>query len=575
MAFTTGKILKLSYSLPNVLKKMGLGNPKVFENNKSLLLATSVSNLLGLALPLAILQVYDRIIPHSSLETMLGIFLILVASSALDFIITTVRYLLNSWSGSAYSVSAVYDVLSRVLKQPYLALEKDSPQRINERVDALSQIGDFLGSQSRLVMIDVPFFLVFLGFIAAVGGWLVVVPILVIGLFSLSAFYAGRSFYYQNEARLKQDIKITDFLSETISSMALVKALSFESFMQRRYERLSRSSAHISYDNILSNSHAQNFSVALSNAMIIGMATVGGLLAAHDMISMGRLACCTMLSGRMSQPLLRLVSLWHELQRVSSSLDDVGSLCELKKAAQFKKATESDLPIPVIEVRDLQFTAQNGSDAETFLNITIQPNSFTLIRSRDNRNTSYFLKMLRGSILPEQGEILYDFCPVLESTYYKQNLMALVSGSPVMFSGTIRDNLTFFEKGPSITDAFAATKLINLERDIHRLPAGYETLIGDGAQENLPQGFLQRIALARALALKPKLLFLDEPQALLDFEADQFLISALEKLKGTMTLVFVSSRPSYQKLADQFIELDFLLPQQPDALNTDVRADHG
>ena len=109
-----------------------------------------------------------------------------------------------------------------------------------------------------------------------------------------------------------------------------------------------------------------------------------------------------------------------------------------------------------------------------------------------------------------------------------------------------------FREGPDIVnDARRASRLVGLEEDVHRLPQGYGSMLGTGISEQLSRGMVQRIVITRALALSPQVLLFDEANAMLDLRSDERLRLGLARLRGTMTIVIVSSRPSLLAVADR------------------------
>ena len=99
-------------------------------------------------------------------------------------------------------------------------------------------------------------------------------------------------------------------------------------------------------------------------------------------------------------------------------------------------------------------------------------------------------------------------------------------------------------------------RLLGLDNVIAHMPLGYETKVGDGAGENLPRGIKQRIAIARVLVDKPKVLLFDEANTAMDSSGDAMLKSLFEHLKGRVTVVIVSSRPSLLSIADKIYQID-------------------
>ena len=105
-------------------------------------------------------------------------------------------------------------------------------------------------------------------------------------------------------------------------------------------------------------------------------------------------------------------------------------------------------------------------------------------------------------------------------------------------------------------DAMDISKLLGLDNVVAHMPQGYETPVGDGASDKLPRGFRQRIAIARALVDKPRVLLFDEANTSMDGAGDATLKFLLERLKGRVTLILVTPRPSMLSIADRIYDID-------------------
>jgi ATP-binding cassette subfamily C protein LapB len=125
-----------------------------------------------------------------------------------------------------------------------------------------------------------------------------------------------------------------------------------------------------------------------------------------------------------------------------------------------------------------------------------------------------------------------------------------------LFSGTLLENLTFFEEAGAIDRALAAAETLGLDRDVHDLPGGWDTRVGDGISDELPASLRQKVAIARAIGRRPRILMLDECNSALDGPADARLRRALADLRGRTTIVMVTLRPSFQRIADRHLLLD-------------------
>jgi ATP-binding cassette subfamily C protein LapB len=147
--------------------------------------------------------------------------------------------------------------------------------------------------------------------------------------------------------------------------------------------------------------------------------------------------------------------------------------------------------------------------------------------------------------------------------------IAYVGAAPVIFSGTIMENLTMF--GPEKRDfARKMAQLLGLEATINLLPDGYETRLGEGIADDLPMSIAQQVNIVRALTNRPRVLALDEANMLLDAVAEPALIKALNVLRGSLTVIVVTHRPSLLALCDRQVVIqdgraDWLLPSLSDS----------
>ena len=278
--------------------------------------ASVIINLLGLALPLAILQIYDRVIPHAATSTLL--FLIFGVCLALLFesILRVARSQVIAWGAVTAAWTANVDAAGRVALAPAKLVDQEPTARWMQRFQAITTTSDFRLSPTLLVLVDLPFVLIFLALLYAISGLLAAIPLVLFLLFGIGAVERGRELKAATADRAIAEAKIRDFLVETLSGIVTVKALAMEQQVLRRFERLAEQASGYTYNLVRLSDDAQSFGTLVSTLTQMTTATVGAVLAINGELSIGALACCTMLSGRVIQPLLRLVSAWNEIQGV-------------------------------------------------------------------------------------------------------------------------------------------------------------------------------------------------------------------------------------------------------------------
>ena len=172
------------------------------------------------------------------------------------------------------------------------------------------------------------------------------------------------------------------------------------------------------------------------------------------------------------------------------------------------------------------------------------------LKGKESSGRTTLLKLILGEIEPTAGRVTIDGVSTLVPQFAAiRRHIAYVGAVPAIFSGTIMENLTMF--APEKRDfARKMAQLLGLEATINLLPDGYETKLGEGIGDDLPMSIAQQVNIVRALTNRPRVLALDEANMLLDAIAEPALIKALNVLRGSLTVLVVTHRPSLLALCD-------------------------
>ena len=506
-------------------------------------------NLLALALPLSIMQLYDRIIPRHSLETFSYLFLALALALVVEFVLKTTRSALLSWNAMHFVRNVEHEAIARLLWAKDGPFEHEPVAVHVNRYAAVAALGDYHSGQARLVLIDLPFVGIALIVMTIVGGVMVLVPASLFLLFAALAISRARKFRTIINTRTAQDNRKYDFIAEVLSGIHTVKSMAMEPQMQRRFERLQQAVAETTFSSILTGQANQTSALLYGSISQLVVVAIGASLVVDDRLTMGALACCTLLSGRILQPLLRAISLWTEKETVDHRRAEIRLLLDVppveaaplirakvEGAIRFESVTFSYSPTvnPILHAVDFSIAA----------------GAIVGVKGRDGSGRSTLLKLLRGDIEPVSGRVTIDgistIAPEFLSTYQS---IAYVGAAPVVFRGTIMDNLTVFS--PERRDlARRMAQLFGLEAAINVLPDGFETTLGEGIGDDLPASIAQQLNIVRSLTSSPRILVLDEANTVLDGIAENALMRALDSLRGHLTVIIVSHRPSLLAMCD-------------------------
>ncbi len=190
------------------------------------------------------------------------------------------------------------------------------------------------------------------------------------------------------------------------------------------------------------------------------------------------------------------------------------------------------------------------------IDIEIPSGEAILISGKNGSGKSELLKAIAGTAKLKQGAIEVDGTRINERPprmrpYY----VGYVETQPLIFRGTIRDNITSFGQTEEIR-AQEVASLLEVDREVAKLPNGFDTfLTGDGT-DNISTGLKQRISIVRALAAKPKLILFDNADRALDRAGYNAIYNLLARIKGKATLLLVSDDHNIRALADRQFELE-------------------
>ncbi|MDQ6421405.1 ABC transporter ATP-binding protein [Paenibacillus sp. LHD-117] len=191
------------------------------------------------------------------------------------------------------------------------------------------------------------------------------------------------------------------------------------------------------------------------------------------------------------------------------------------------------------------------------INVRIPVNRMTAIVGSSGAGKSTLVDMLMGLIGPERGQVLIDGVTLRE----EKQLLALrgsigyVAQEPFLFHASIRDNLKLVDPDAEDAELWNALEFSASDEFVRMLPQGLDTVIGDRGIR-LSGGERQRIVLARAILKRPSILVLDEATSALDSENERRIQEALERLKGSMTIIVIAHRLSTIRNADQVIVIE-------------------
>lgn len=531
-----------------------LNSPDLRRVAPGLALSAFLSNLLALALPLAILQIMDRVVGNQSVETLAFLVGGIVVALVLEELLRSISSVVTGWLGIRYEHQTGMAALGRLLRVPMRRYRGEEAGTYAERILASARAAEFYSGQALLVVFDLPFVVLFMAIILAIGGWVGLVPIALLAAFVALSLGFGKRLSDQIEQRQLLDDRRSSFLAEVLTNIHTVKTQAMELLMLRRYERLQEANARIGEQLTGSSARANDLGVLFSQVMVVAVISAGSAAVILGQITPGSLAAIMMLSVRALQPLRRSLSVWLRYQSFVAAQQRIDDIM----AMPYEDGAGLPPLQPVrqgIELRDILLS--HGAEHPLFshLSLTIPAGQCIAIQGDSGSGKTSLLSLINGLEHPDQGQVLLDGVPVgacAPDSIHKE--IAFLPQSGKIMSGTILENLTMFD--PQLNQAaLAVAREMGLDRMVAGMKTGYETSLGEGGGETLPEGVRQMIAIVRALVHNPSVILFDETNIALDMEGDLRLRNYLAACKGERTMILVTHRPSLLSLADKVYSL--------------------
>lgn len=507
----------------------------------SAVLATLSLNMLALAMPLVILQIFDRVISNTSVHTLVLLILGLFIVIAFETILRTARVVLLSSVSETYELAQTAKFVDRTLAADPTSYAKTTEAEHLERFAAIGKLRDFYAGQGRLASIELPFAVLFIAMIGLIGGWLIVVPILGV---ILLLWFTGVLVRYQEtifEERNTLDARRYAFLIEVLSQIGSIKLNTMEKQMLRRFEMMQSKSTDNSRWTILFSGLSQSFGAVYAQAALVSLGLFGGFLVIRGNIGMAELAACMLLNGRTIQPFVKMLGVWAQSESIAASEKKLRAALTIKAPALVDDQQPA-LSSGRIDIEDLTISyAESASPVIQNLSATVSPGDCLSIIGEDGTGKMTLLKVIMGEMKPEAGRVLVDGEPVSAVWPPRgKGGITMVGMKPVIFNGTILQNISAFGDGESIERALEVSRALGLEDHVHRLPMGYNTALGENSRFFLDASSQKLVALVRAFVVQPKVLVLHDPTYGVDHKARLKLVEHITEGLGDMTVVAVT-----------------------------------
>ncbi|MDN3988440.1 peptidase domain-containing ABC transporter [Zwartia vadi] len=521
-------------------------------------------NILALAFPLLMLQLYDRILPYESVDTLGLVAITVLLAIFVETLLRIARSYSTAWTAARFEYRAMMALTERALAEPLHQFERKGTGAVMSRFKAIGTLRYHYSGQTFQQLMDLPFTFLYVLIAAVMSPWIGLLLLAGYAVFIVIIWHHGKSFPALVKEQKEADLRRGNFLNETLRNIHTLKSMTMEALMLRRHERLQEACARL----MSRVTYALDMSSGLGNIfsplMTVLTVALGAWLVINGDMTNGELAACVLLGMRSLAPLQRLGGIWSKHQQDKILRADLArELAQPQLPVEPPHAVSLDTQVVPGEIRGVSIGLQNVTyrfpcaEKPLFenLSLNIEPNECLLIEGQSGSGRSTLLQLLAGVVEPLDGQILIDHRDIkfLSSTELGHSL-AYLSQQTQMFEGSLLDNISSFDDD-RIDLALDTAKRLGLGEFVSRMPRGWDSTVGDMATDSMPPGYRQRLAIVRALSGHPRVILFDDATSTMDSEGDTLFLRYLQSMVGRVTIVMISQRPSYKRLATKTIYL--------------------
>ena len=534
----------------------------LLKRNRNTLIQIFFSSLViqifTLANPLLVQVIIDKVISQRSLDTLTVLGTSLFIVTILEGLLKQARTFIFNDTTNRMDLSVGNEVINHLIRLPVSYFDKRPVGELSTRLAELERIRDFFTGQALTTIIDTLFSLIYI-FILLLYSWLLtLISLSVIPLQILITLLGGPIFKHQHRDSTKLNAITQNHLVESISGIQNLKTQNIENHTSNKWQK--------NYSNYIGKSFQKNIlgsvlnesSQLLQKISQLFVLVVGASLVINGKLTLGQLIAFRIISSYVTQPLLRLSTLWQKIEELKISFERLSDIMD-RTTEQEDKSNVILMPRingkVIYSSINFKFN-ETGKEILNNINIEFEPNSLNGIVGQSGSGKSTLVKLLSRLYVPTSGKVLvddYDINKVDINSYRGQ--LGVVMQDPYLFDGTISENISISHKTASSDDIIQAAIDASAHEFIMELENGYDTQVGErGAL--LSGGQKQRIAIARALLAKPNILILDEATSALDYKSEYFIINKLVDEYKDSTILFVTHRTSSLVLAKKIIHID-------------------
>lgn len=521
------------------------------------ILASIVVNLLAIASPLFVMNVYDRVVPNNALDTLWILAVGVIIAYGFEFILKNLRGYFVDVAGRNADILIASKLMQQVMGME-TEYKPDSTGSLANNLREFESLRDFFSSTTLLTIVDMPFLAIFIFIIYLIGGPLCIIPLVAVPVVIAVGLLLQFPFQRFIEDGFKESTQKNALLVEIINGLETVKSSLAEGPMQRRWEKIIGMSAVSSSRSKALAHFSITFAQFATQMVSVGIIIFGVYRIAEGELTMGGLIASNILLGRAMGPLGAVAAVLTRLQQSRMALKSLDLLMKIPnerpEGKSFVRYTDLSADL---SFSDVTFQYPNAEIlALNNVNLHIGQGEKVAVIGRVGSGKSTIGRLCQGLYHPKQGAAKIGGIDIRQIDVADlRRKIGYVSQDNYLFYGSIKDNITLGMPYADDRAILRAARIAGVNDFLRLHPAGFELQVGERGM-NLSGGQRQAVAIARALLQDPDILILDEPTSSMDNSSETQFRQRLQAEIKDKTLILITHRHSMLPLVDRLIVVD-------------------
>jgi ATP-binding cassette subfamily C protein LapB len=514
-------------------------------------------NLLALAVPVFVLQVYDRVVAYAGMSTLQGLLVGMAIVLGFDFVLRQARGRILQTVALRLDVAVARRLFQTLTGLPLQTLERTRAERWACAFRDVDTVRNALSGSTALLVCELPFLMLSFALILVIAAPVAGVLVAVVPLMAVIAWRSNGAMTAAGRSERAVGQSRDALLGEIIVARGALKAHGAGAALEARWEKAHAEAILAAAVRGGRSDTYANLATTLTLATTVAMTAVGALAILDQTLTIGALVAANMLSGRLLGPLHQLVAGWRGFIAARMAIGRLGAIFALGDGARaHRRNVAMARPVGAIALDELGFAFATGAaPVLAGVSLRLPPRGLHALIGANGSGKTTLLKLIRGLYRPVEGRILIDDADIAQ--FADDELGRWIGYLPqddALFAGTIRDNIALAHPDAGDAEILAAARLAILADEVATMAEGYATEVGEGGRR-LSAGQRQRVGLARALLEEPAIVLLDEPSSHLDEETTVRLRESLRALARTRPVVVATHSRLLLAAADSVTRL--------------------